>query len=279
MCQNSPMHAAPFGGSFGAEIHGLDLTQELDDPAVAAFRAALVEHQVLLIHEPGLTANHHMAFGSRLGSLETHFYFPNLGDGYEQVSVLDSEQKGGTATVWHTDGSYLQPPMLATMTYAKIMPEVGGNTLFANMIAAYEALSPDMKTRVSSLSAVHDSGSSNPQPQRRSWLPNRNRKDIATSETRNVHPVVRRHPASGAQVLYVNPQWTRAIVSLSPRESAELLDELYQHSMSEEFTYCHQWRAGDLLIWDNQSTWHKVLDDFTGQRLMHRVSILSNDQI
>ena len=279
MCQNSPMYATPFAGSFGAEIHDLDLTQELDDDAVAAFRSALVEHQVLLIHEPELTADHHMAFARRLGALETHFYFPNLGVGYEQVSVLDSEQKGGTATVWHTDGSYLQPPMLATMTYAMIMPEIGGNTLFANMIAAYEALSPDMKTRVSSLSAVHDSGSSNQQPRRRNWLVGRSRTGIETSETRNVHPIVRRHPVNGAQVLFVNPQWTRAIVGLPPRESAELFNELYQHSMREEFTYRHQWRAGDLLIWDNQSTWHKVLDDFTGKRLMHRISILSNDQI
>lgn len=271
------MHVTRLGSALGAELHDFDITGDLDAAAIASLRSALVKHQVLLIHEPALTPDQHMAFARLLGELEIHFYFPKLGIGYEAVSVLDSEKSGGTATVWHTDGSYLQPPLLATMTYAKVMPETGGNTLFANMIAAYEALSPAMRERLAPLSAVHDAKQSGHSQRRRMWLPTRNRNAVERSENRNVHPIVRLHPVSGAPVLFVNPTWTREIVGLSPRRSMELLNELYQHSMREEFTYRHQWRAGDLLIWDNQSTWHKVLDDFTGQRLMHRISILDND--
>lgn len=272
------MRVTRLSDTLGAEIHDFDITGNLDEAAITSLRSALVEHQLLLIHQPDLTADQHMDFGRRLGELEIHFYFPKLGAGYEAVSVLDSEKEGGTATVWHTDGSYLQPPLLATMTYAKVMPETGGNTVFTNMIAAYEALSPASKAQLAQLSAVHDAKPSGQTRRRRNLLPTRNRNDVEISANRNVHPIVRRHPVSGAQVLFVNPQWTRGIVGLSPRRSAEILNSLYQHAMSEEFIYRHQWRAGDLLIWDNQSTWHKVLDDFTGQRLMHRISILSNDQ-
>ncbi|MBU3702457.1 MAG: taurine dioxygenase [Acidimicrobiia bacterium] len=259
--------------ALGAEVTDLDLTTTLDEATVDELYRGLVRHKVLLVRAPELTPDTHMALGRRLGEIEVHAFFPNLGPGYEQVSVLDSEE-GTVASTWHTDESFLPHPPLGTLTWAKVMPPFGGDTLFASTTAAYDALSPRMKTYLEGLTAVHDLsrttelrlrfGGTTPQAY-----------GAALAEGRRFeHPVVRTHPETGEKGLFVDPTYTRHIVGLPPDEADAVLAFLHAHMLKEQFTWRHQWRAGDLLMWDNRSTMHRVLNDFTGRRLMYRVSVV-----
>lgn len=259
------MEFRPLSPALGAEVIGFDPTADLLE--------GLVRHKVLLLRVPDLTPDEHMALGRRLGEIEIHAFFPNLGPGYEQVSVLDSDE-GTVASTWHTDESFLPHPPMGTLTWAKIVPPYGGDTLFASTTAAYEALSPRMKEYLDGLVAVHDLsrttelrlrfGGTTPQAY-----------GAALAEGRRYeHPVVRVHPDTGEKGLFVDPTYTRHIVGLPPDEADAVLAFLHAHMLKEQFTWRHQWRAGDLLVWDNRSTMHRVLNDFTGRRLMYRVSVV-----
>ena len=142
-------------GALGAEVLGLDLTAPLDPTGMAEVYAALCRFSVLLVRAPELTPEQHMAFGRAMGEIEVHSFFPNLGSGYEQVTVLDSAD-GGTASIWHTDETFLPDPPLGTITWAKEMPSYGGDTMWSSTTRAYDALSTNMKSYLDGLMAVHD---------------------------------------------------------------------------------------------------------------------------
>lgn len=260
---------------FGAEVKDIDLSGDLDTDTIEAVYNALVDYKVLLLRAPELTPDQHMALGRRIGEIEVHAFFPNLGEGYEQVSVLDSEA-GNTATMWHTDETFLEHPPMGTLTQAKILPDVGGDTLFADSAAAYNALSPNMKQYLEGLTAIHDLGKIAELRYRFGSGDAQNLADAVLAERRTAHPVVRTHPETGAKSLFVNPTYTRWIVGLPPDESDMLLGFLYRHTVKEQFTYRHQWAVGDLLMWDNRSTMHMVLNDFGGRRVMYRVSVVGS---
>lgn len=263
--------------ALGAEVLDLDLSRDLDGDAIDELYDGLVRHKVLLVRAPDLTPEQHMALGERIGEIEVHAFFPNLGPGFEQVSVLDSAE-GTVASTWHTDESFLPHPPLGTLTWAKIMPPFGGDTLFASTAAAWEALSPRMKDYLEGLRAVHDlsrttelrfrHGGTTPQAY-----------GAAMAEGRLFeHPVVRVHPETGEKGLFVDPTYTRHIVGLPPAEADAVLEFLFRHMVSEQFTWRHSWREGDLLIWDNRCTMHRVLNDFEGRRLMYRVSVVGRPE-
>jgi len=262
---------------FGAEVSDIDLSSDLDSATIEAVYNALVEHKVLLLRAPNLTPDQHMALGRRIGEIEIHAFFPNLGEGYEHVSVLDSEA-GNTATMWHTDETFLEHPPMGTLTQAKVLPDVGGDTLFADSAAAYNALSPNMKDYLDGLTAIHDLGKIAEMRYRFGSGDAQNLADAILAERRTAHPVVRTHPETGMKSLFVNPTYTRWIVGLPPDESDMLLNFLYRHTVKEQFTYRHQWMVGDLLIWDNRSTMHMVLNDFGGRRVMYRVSVVGSSE-
>lgn len=257
----------------GAEITGLDLSADLDDATLDAVHRGLLDHKVLVINAPGLTPDQHMAFGRRIGEIEVHAFFPNLGAGHEQVSVLDSEV-GNVASMWHTDETFLEHPPMGTLTHAKVLPETGGDTLFASTAAAYDALSPNMKAYLEGLTAIHDLSRISELRFRFGGVGPEVYAAAIAQDRRFAHPVVKVHPETGAKGLFVNPTYTRHIVGLPPDESDMILAHLFRHSVKEQFTYRHQWRDGDLVMWDNRSTMHMVLNDFTGRRLMYRVSVL-----
>lgn len=260
---------------FGAEVKDIDLSGDLDTDTIEAVYNALVDYKVLLLRAPELTPDQHMALGRRIGEIEVHAFFPNLGEGFEQVSVLDSEA-GNTATMWHTDETFLEHPPMGTLTQAKILPDVGGDTLFADSAAAYNALSPNMKQYLEGLTAIHDLGKIAELRYRFGSGDAQNLADAVLAERRTAHPVVRTHPETGAKSLFVNPTYTRWIVGLPPDESDMLLGFLYRHTVKEQFTYRHQWAVSDLLMWDNRSTMHMVLNDFGGRRVMYRVSVVGS---
>ncbi len=269
------MDITRLGSALGARVGGVDLTRPLDAATVDGLYKALLDHKVLVLNAPDMTPDQHMALGRALGEIEVHAFFPNLGAGHEQVSVLDSAE-GNTASMWHTDESFLPHPPMGTLTHARILPDVGGDTLFASTAAAYEALSPNMKGYLEGLEAVHDLSRTTELRMRFDHATPQQYADAIAADRRHRHPVVRTHPDTGARSLYVNPTYTRHIVGLPPEESEAVLSFLFRHSVKEAFTYRHRWVDGDLLVWDNRATMHMVLNDFEGRRLMYRVSVLGS---
>ncbi len=268
------MELRRLASALGAEVTGLptDLAG-IDDATIEALYGALLEHEVLLVHAPDLTPDGHMALGRRLGEIEVHAFFPNLGAGFEHVSVLDSDD-GTTASMWHTDETFLPHPPMGTLTYARIMPPFGGDTLWSSTTAAYDALSPRMKQYLEGLEAVHDLSRTTELKLRFGGTTVEHYGAAIAEGRRTTHPVVRVHPETGRRAVFVNPTYTRHLVGLPPDEGDAVLDLLYRHMIKEQFTWRHSWREGDLLIWDNRSTMHRVLNDFDGRRLMHRVSVV-----
>ena len=264
-------------GALGAEIVGVDFAGPLDAATLAGVHEALVDHKVLLLRASTMSPEQHMALGRQLGEIEVHAFFPNLGAGYEQVSVLDSDD-GTTASMWHTDETFLQYPPMGTLTHAKVLPGVGGDTLFASSSAAYDALSAPMKRYLEGLTAMHDLSRVTELRYRFGSATADDYAGAIAAARRHAHPIVRVHPETGAKGLFVNPTYTRHVVGLPPDESDMLLAFLYRHATKEAFTYRHRWEVGDLLIWDNRATMHMVLTDFVGQRVMYRVSVVGTHE-
>src|SRR3954447_12576069 len=148
------MEVRPLGMVLGAEIVGLDLSRPLDDGARAGIHKALLDHQVVVVREIDLSPEEHVRLGEQFGEEEGHAFFPNLGPGHERASVLDSED-GTRSSMWHTDESFLERPPLGTLLHAKILPSVGGDTCWASMTAAYDALSTPMKRYLEGMTAEH----------------------------------------------------------------------------------------------------------------------------
>ena len=264
----------PLAPALGARLHGIDVNH-LDDDALAAVHRALLDHEVIVLRAPELTTDQQLALAHRFGDTEVHAFFPNLGPGYERVSVLDSDA-GTKASMWHTDETFLDEPPMGTVLHAQIIPPVGGDTCWASQTAAYHALSVPMKRYLDGMLAEHSLS----------------RVDLLVYQNGNAdaeatgakfalgrsaqHPVVRTHPETGHKALFVNPTYTRFLVGVPWDESEAVLALLYRHQIKEEFVYRHHWQEGDLVIWDNRCTLHIALADFTGRRRMHRVSVLGD---
>jgi len=172
---------------------------------------------------------------------------------------------------WHTDHSYDQIPAMGSLLYALQTPPTGGDTLFASMYAAYDALSDGLKQTLAGLRAVHSSrhvfGAKKPGLEDRFHNP-----DLATQDA--VHPVVITHPDSGRKALYVNPGFTLRFDGWTDEESRPLLSYLYEHAVRPEFVYRFAWQPGSLAFWDNRATWHYAVNDYHGERrLMHRITV------
>lgn len=266
------------GGVLGAEILGLDPARPLDGEGAAALRKALAEHQVLVLSAPEMTPDQHRAFARHFGTLEVHNFFPNLGPSYEDVSVLDSAA-GTRADNWHADETFLEYPLKATFTHAKILPDVGGDTCFASMTAAYEALSPPMKRYLEGLHAVHDCARTTELALQWGVVDTARYAEAIAANKRQAQPMVITHPVTGKKSLFVNETYTRHIVGVSPDESAALLRYLCAHATQVRFQYRHRWRPGDLLVWDNVYTQHHAVFDFQGRRCMYRVSVLGDQTL
>jgi taurine dioxygenase len=261
----------PISGVLGAEVRGIDLTGPVDDDTIAAIRAAFVEHHVLVFRDHDLSPEGQIAFGRRFGDLDTHpcVDHPEIVD---VVTVPDDRTNFGGG--WHTDVTFLDEPDLGSILYAVELPPAGGDTLFANQHAAYDALSPTMQSMLDGLTAIHTAG-----PQYAagglSTLSKEMRTKNAELAARTVeHPVVRTHPESGRKGLYVNRAFTTRIVGLHRAESAALLDFLCDHATSERFTCRVRWEPGTLTMWDNRSVQHYALHDYAGHRRhMRRITV------
>lgn len=273
--RNDRLDTRPLGGMVGAEIHGLDLSQELRDDQVAAVRSALFGHGVVFFRDQHLTPEQHIAFAERFGPININRFFAHAA-GYPSIAEVRKEpsQKTNIGGGWHTDHSYDQIPALGSILYAREIPPTGGDTLFASMYAAYDALSDGLKTTLAGMRAMHSSrhvfGANNKYSEDREGRIGN--PELATQDA--THPVVIRHPGSGRKALYVNPGFTLQFEGWTAEESRPLLDYLYRHASRPEFTCRFRWQPGSLAFWDNRATWHYALNDYQGERrLLHRITV------
>lgn len=243
-------------GALGAEIHGPDLAG-LDDAGFAAVEALLLEHLVLFFPGQNLAVDDHVAFGRRFGPLEAH---PNLKNPYTQHPELFelAATHGGVADEWHTDLTFRPDPAVLSVLQLKKAPAVGGDTQWASLYAAYDELSEPIKELCEGLTALHDA------------LPHNHPEQMA------IHPVVRRHPRTGRKALYVNEHFTRRLVELNATESEALLRYLTRWVANPRFTVRYRWTEGTIAIWDNRCTQHFVLNDFEGERIIQRVTVMGD---
>lgn len=243
-------------GALGAEVRGPKLAV-LGDREFAAIRALLLEHLVLFFPGQHLDVDAHVAFGRRFGPLEAH---PNLKNPFTQHPELFelAASHGGVADEWHTDLTFRSDPAVLSVLQQKKAPAVGGDTLWASLYAAYEELSAPMRELCDGLTALHDA------------LPHNHPEQMA------VHPVVRVHPETGRRALYVNEHFTRRLVELSAGESDALLGYLTRWVANPRFTVRYRWAEGTIAIWDNRCTQHFVVNDFAGERIIQRVTVMGD---
>jgi taurine dioxygenase len=263
-------------GALGAEISGVDLSRELDGPTFDAIHRAFVEHEVIFFRDQALTPEQHKAFGRRFGSLNIHPYVKGMAGHPEIMEIIkEPTDKLNFGGGWHSDMSFLETPSIGSILHAIEVPAFGGDTLFASMTRAYDALSPGLKTALEGLRAVHSANreysAQGQSAQRRGSMQVAEAEGLAGEFT---HPVVKTHPVTGKKSLYVNPAFTLRFEGWKERESKPLLDFLFNHARYEGFTCRFQWRSGSVAFWDNRSVWHFALNDYPGQRRhMRRVTV------
>jgi taurine dioxygenase len=274
--RNTRFEVRPTSGALGAELLGIDLSNGLDAEAVADIRQAFNEHGVIFFRDQRLTPEQHIAFAERIGPININRFFKTA-PGYPQIAEVrkESTQKTNIGGGWHTDHSYDRIPALGSILLAREVPPRGGDTMFACMAQAYEALSDGLKKTLKGLRAVHSSRhvfgpqSLEAKPDRVGRLIN---PELATQDA--VHPVVIRHPDTGRPTLYVNATFTTHFEGWTAQESKPLLDFLCQHAARPEFQTRFTWEEGSIAFWDNRATWHYALNDYQGERrLMHRITI------
>jgi taurine dioxygenase len=270
----SDLRIRPVTNMLGVEILDVDLT-ELTNSGFASMRQAFFDHGVLFVRDQKLSPEQHIEFAERWGEINVNRFFGSV-EGHPQIAEVRKEpdQKVNIGGGWHTDHSYDTVPAMGSILLAREVPPTGGDTLFASMYAAYEALSDGLKRTLEGLKAIHSSrhvfGAAVPDSHA---LEGRiGNPEAATQDA--VHPVVIEHPNSRRKALYVNPGFTIRFDGWSREESAPLLKYLYHHATRPEFTFRFKWTPGAIAFWDNRATWHYALNDYDGERrLMHRITI------
>ena len=268
MATRAKLAVRPLTPMIGAELFGLDLGEELDDKAVAEVRQALLEHKVVFFRDQHITRAQHLAFAQRFGELEIHPATPKDQQNPEILRIEHGPGNRGQENAWHSDVTWRAEPSLGSILRAVEVPEVGGDTLFANMNAAFERLSPEMKRWITGLSAVHDIA--RVFARRLGKRPEELHEQYPPQE----HPVVRTHPETGEPILYVNTAFTSHIKGLSDNESAWLLQHLYAQARDPEIQCRFRWQAGSIAFWDNRACQHFAVSDYyPARRIMERATI------
>jgi taurine dioxygenase len=260
-------------GALGAELEGLDLTQPLDDPTVKQIQDAWMEHQVLFLRGQKITREQHKSFARRFGDLHIHPVLQQLaGEGHPEIVVLESNEKVPfVADAWHSDVTFERKPPLGSVLRAVVSPEFGGDTMWASMYAAYEALSDSMQRLLSGLRARHAGDFFNYVAK-----DDAQRNELA-KDNGAVHPVIRTHPVTGRKAIFVNSTFTRSIEGMKPAESKALLGFLYEHVSTPDFSVRFHWETDSIAMWDNRCTQHRVLRDrIDAHRRMERVTIVGD---
>lgn len=268
------LQAKQINPNIGAVIEGIDLNHA-DTQLLLEIQQALLQYQVIFFRKQVLSAQSQVKLAKTFGTLHIHPIYPAMDDAPE-VIILDSHRQDlRDNALWHTDVTFSQIPPLGCVLQAIKIPEFGGDTLWASGTAAFNALSEDLKQHLRGLTATHDIRKSFPLERFGTTATDRER--LENSFRKNppvVHPVIRTHPETGAEVLFVNEGFTTQINELSAQESDELLSFLFEHAVKEQFHLRWKWQEGDVAIWDNRCTQHKALFDYgDAHRIMHRATV------
>jgi taurine dioxygenase len=264
----------PTDAALGAEVRCVDV-RVIDESTAGEIRRVLLDHLVLFIREQELTDPELVRFGRHFGELLLGTKRPAgmkpRDERVPEVNVISNVIENGlkignlgdSEAIWHTDRSHQQCPLSASVLYALEVPPVGGDTSWANMYMAFEALADDIKKKIAGLTINHDANldsAGNP------------RADF-TGKGAN-HPIVRTHPETGHSALYLGRKTNSRINELAADESARMLDFLWRHATQPQFVWTHKWRVGDILVWDNRCTLHhrQAFDPAT-RRIMHRLQV------
>lgn len=268
------IRAEPLSTAIGAEIGGVDLGEPLDEATIAEIRHAFLAHQVLFFREQSLTPDQYLAFSRTMGEPSEYPFVKGL-DGYPEITevIKKEDERLNFGGVWHSDTTYLERPPMGTMLYARELPPVGGDTIFASMVSAWEALSPGMQRMLDGLTAINSAAKGDAAATRADRRRERPR-DEGDTVTVAEHPIVRTHPETGQKAVYVNPGHTLRIGRFTEAESAPILEYLYHHQRRPEFTCRFRWRLGSLAFWDNRAAQHYPLNDYHGfRRAMQRITL------
>ena len=260
--------------ALGAEVCGVDVAQPMSESTFGEIYQAFLAHGILLFRDQDVTRSQHIEFSRRFGALDRHDALPrDRHPDYPELLMVTNEPKPDgspsdtkyTGRQWHSDMSFTTAPSLGSLLKSYAVPEVGGDTLFANMVLAYDTLSAGLKQMIADLHGIHLSGTRK--------LANATTGIVRAEEQKRINPpvaqpVVRTHPETGRKALYIGEKVKR-FDGMTEEESAPLVDYLVRHATRPEFVYRHPWRKNDILAWDNRCVMHQALGDFDETQLRH----------
>lgn len=273
------IRATPQTAACGAIVQGVNLARPLSDDEINAIRTLWLQHQVLAFPDQPMEIEDIERFAHAIGPYGVDPYFDPIA-GHPHVAQIRREADEKTpifAETWHSDWSFLERPPAATVLYGNVIPPVGGDTLFANQYAAWDALSPAMKALLKDKRGIHSArrgysrqGMYGEKDKGRSMAIRYSDSAMATQ----AHPIARVHPETGRTALYVSMGYTIGIDGMSDSEAGPLLMELFQHQSKPEFLYRHRWSPNMLVMWDNRCIVHAATGGYQGhQRLLHRITV------
>ena len=271
---NSTITVKPIAGALGAEISGVDLGQDLDAHVVAQIRRAWLDHLVIFFRDQDLDSERFLTFARHIGEPVEYPFVRGFAEHPEIIAVTKlAHEKVNFGGIWHSDTTYLDQPPMASMLLAREVPPAGGDTLFANQYAAFEALSPAMQQMLLPLRAVNSSAMADVSKTREDRV-----REAGDTEAAAVfetsHPVVRTHPETGRNALIVNVAHSARFEGMTDDESRPLLQYLFQHQVKPELTCRFRWQVGSLAMWDNRCAQHNPVNDYHGfKRVMHRITL------
>jgi taurine dioxygenase len=266
----------PLTPTIGAEIHGIDLRRPLDAGALKEVRTALLDWKVVFFRDQNITTEQHLAFARNFGELEVHPFAPEKSGYPEVLAITHDRESRGRENIWHSDVTWRLEPSLGSILRSLEVPVVGGDTLFADMYAAYEGLSDEVKGKIDGRTAIHDFAHF------RKRLRKQGKSEAEIEEYNKTyplaeHPVVRTHPETGRKALYVNAAFTQHIIGIEREESDALLKHLYAQAAIPEYQCRFRWGVHSIAFWDNRASQHYAVSDYwPAVRRMERVTIVGD---
>jgi taurine dioxygenase len=272
----STFSLAPLTPTIGAEVGDIDLTKPLDAETAEGLRAALRDWKVLFFRGQDITTEQHLAFARRFGDLEVHPFAPSK-EGYPEVLRINHNRDDrGQENVWHSDVTWREAPSLGSILRCLECPPVGGDTLFADMYAAYDGLKDEVKAKIEGRAAIHDFAHF------RRGLRKQGKSEAEIEAFDKAYPtvehlIVRTHPETGRKALYVNAAFTQSIVGMETAESDALLAHLYAQAAIPEYQCRFHWEVDSIAFWDNRASQHYAVSDYwPAVRRMERVTIIGD---
>lgn len=281
MTRSNVLEIEPLSPAIGAVLRGVNLAENASDDLIGDIRSALLKHQVIFFEGQDFTPTQQRDFAARFGDLHVHPLY-DRDEGHPEIMIIDNHVDNPTDNnFWHTDVTFIDTPPMGSILAARQLPPVGGDTMWASMTAAYNALSKPMQKFLQGLEAVHDfsfaftaEGLAGSQAGREKY-----EKAVAANPP-VTHPVIRTHPETGEPGIFVNSVFTRRIKGLRREESKALMAFLNQHIQQPEFVVRWRWRPGDVAFWDNRNTQHRAVDDFLPhRRIMTRATVLGDKPV